>query len=269
MVGQRGADGQGPGRPAVGAPDVVARDAPAAPATAAPDPAARTNPATHPARADLQALADRSRTGSVAALGGLHRDDAATTATYRRAAVLILLTPGTGPDPGVDLFLVQRGVHLRQHPGEIALPGGGLEPGDTGPAAAALREAQEETGLDPGRVEVLGALPPAAVPVSRNLVTPVLGWADDVGPLTAVQPGEVVQTIRVAVAALLDPAARASVRILSRTSAGFRIPTGWVWGFTGNLLDHVFTELGWTRPWDPSQEVVFRFDPVHQRVLAP
>ncbi|WP_127126606.1 CoA pyrophosphatase [Georgenia sp. SYP-B2076] len=230
------------------------------------NPSAGPGPAAvHGARDALDRLAHRARAGTVRPLAGVHAFDPAVAAGYRAAAVMILFapTPAAGkpaPEPGVDVFLVQRSPHLRDHPGQIALPGGRIEETDAGEAAGALRETHEEIGLDPSRIEVLAKLPPVLVPVSRFVVTPVLGWTDDADKATDVEPGEVLHTIRVPVGALLDPATRAAVTIVGRRSAGFRVPTGWVWGFTGNLLDHVFTELGWTRPWDTTREVPMRLD---------
>ena len=80
----------------------------------------------------------------------------------RPAAVLILFGDGAG---GPDLLLIQRAADLRKHPGQPAFPGGAIDAADGGPVRAALREAAEETGLDPAGVQVLavhaGALHPA------------------------------------------------------------------------------------------------------------
>ena len=209
------------------------------------------------ARADLQNLVDRAARGRLAPITEVHRFDAEAQATFRRAAVLLLLTPTGTPGSGapeVDLFLIQRSPLLRKHPGQIALPGGGEDPGDRDPVDTALRETHEEIGLPPDRVEVIGTLPRVSVPFTRFVVTPVVGWTPDPGLADQVTDGEVLHTLRVPVGALLDPAARASVQILDSTSAGFLVPGGWVWGFTGNLLDHIFDELGWTRPWDRKRE---------------
>lgn len=205
------------------------------------------------ARTDLQDLVERAARGRLRPINEVHRFDADEHAGYRRAAVLLLLTPTEVPGsgaPDADLFLIQRSPLLRKHPGQIALPGGGSDPGDRDAVDTALRETHEEIGLPPARVEVLGTLPRVSVPFSRFVVTPVVGWSPDPGPADAVTDGEVLHTLRVPVGALLDPTARASVQVLDSTSAGFLVPGGWVWGFTGNVLDHVFEELGWSRPWD-------------------
>lgn len=232
----------------------------------------------HPARDDLLALADQALEGTFEELAGPHSYDAATATGYRQAAVLALFTPGRQKDshdgvapPGgpsspavarhqADLFLVQRSPLLRHHPGQIALPGGSLETDDDGPMAAAVRETQEETGIPTDQVEVLGALPPVLVPISSFVVTPVLAWAPSVRPAQVLETSEVLHTLRAPVDQLLDPAARATVWMGGHGSSGFRVPTGWVWGFTGNLLDHLFTELGWTQDWDTSVRHTMSWD---------
>ncbi|HEY0871641.1 MAG TPA: CoA pyrophosphatase, partial [Acidothermaceae bacterium] len=89
----------------------------------------------------------------------------------RESAVLVLF--GEGRD-GPDVLLIERSGHSRQHAGQAAFPGGAVEPDDDGPASTALREAAEETGLDPTGVEVLEVLPALWLPPSGFLVVPVL-----------------------------------------------------------------------------------------------
>ncbi|MDU0348854.1 CoA pyrophosphatase, partial [Actinomyces sp. MRS3W] len=139
----------------------------------------------------------------------------------RRSAVLVLFgvgeravsrgvrADGEGASVGdLDVVLTVRSAALSHHPGEVAFPGGGLEPADDGdPTAAALREAWEETGIEPSDVAVLGALPEAALTASANLVTPVLGWW--AAPRAMRLDGtETRQATRVGVGTLVDPAAR-------------------------------------------------------------
>jgi 8-oxo-dGTP pyrophosphatase MutT (NUDIX family) len=210
-------------------------------------------------RASLLDLGSRTAAGGVSPLRGLNAYDAETARDYRPAAVLLLFTPPeNGTEP--DLFLVQRSRELRNHPGEIALPGGRLEQGED-VVAAALRETHEEIGLESGHVDVLGELAPILVPVTRFVVTPVLGWTDHAEEATHVEPGEVLHTIRVSVGTLIDPERRRTVNIFGRRTHGFLLPDGIVWGMTANLLDHVLTELGWAREWDASREVVMRRGP--------
>nr|WP_196792317.1 CoA pyrophosphatase [Motilibacter deserti] len=169
----------------------------------------------------------------------------------RASAVLLLFGPGPA---GVDVLLLQRAEGLRHHPGQVAFPGGRLDEGDAGPVEAALREAQEETGLDPSGVEVLGQLPALFLPPSGFLVTPVLGWWRTPSAVRAGDPAEVASVHRVPVAELVDPANR--LRVLHPQSGfigpAFRVQGLLVWGFTGSLLASVLRLAGWDRPWDQS-----------------
>lgn len=192
----------------------------------------------------------------------------------RRSAVLILFgaldrIPAEGPAPTVppelDVLLTRRAETMRHHAGQIAFPGGGAEPGDSGPAATALREAAEETGLDPTGVEVLGCLPEVHVPVSNNLVTPVVGWWQRPSRVVA-DDTESIEVFRVPVADLLDPRARGT-SVLTREGTTFRgmafeldaaLGGHVVWGFTGTVLASIFDELGWTIPWDRLREIPVR-----------
>lgn len=165
----------------------------------------------------------------------------------RRAAVLILF--GEGAD-GPDVLLVQRSDGLRAHAGQPAFPGGAEEPGDGGPVGAALREAQEETGLDPDGVEVLAELPTLALPVSAFVVTPVIGWWREPTEVRAVDQGEIAAVARVPVAELVDPANRLRIRHpAGHVGPAFRVRDMLVWGFTGGLLDRVLELGGFARPW--------------------
>ncbi len=192
--------------------------------------------------------------------------DAAPPAHWRRAAVLLLFCLPEEPGAEPSLLLTERSAGLAKHPGQISLPGGAQEEFDAGPAACALREAEEEIGLEPGRVRLLGSLPPAPVPVSGFMVTPVLAAAGDPGVLTP-QAGEVEEVLRVPVSELLSPAHRRTAVITwrgaVRRSPAFLLGDALVWGFTGILLDRVLDRLGWAEPWDEALEV----DPrEHQRL---
>ena len=114
-------------------------------------------------------------------------------ADARRSAVLVLF--GEGPH-GPDVLLIERTAHLRSHAGQPAFPGGGIDPDDDGPVAAALREAEEETGLDPSGVDVLTALPELWLPPSGNVVTPVLAWWRTPSDVTPADVHEVASVAR-------------------------------------------------------------------------
>lgn len=157
--------------------------------------------------------------------------------------------------PAVDVLLVERAASLSHHPGQIAFPGGRVDPGDDGPVAAALREGAEETGLDPAGVDVVGTLGDLPLPVSNHVVTPVLAWWQTPCAVSVMDPGESAAVFRVSVATLLDPANRGTAVVHRGTrvfdSPAFVVGERIVWGFTGLVLDGLFDALGWTQPWEP------------------
>ena len=129
-------------------------------------------------------------------------------ATTRKGAVLMLFGEGR---LGPDLLLTERAHDMRSHPGQVSFPGGAIDPTDASPTAAALREAEEETGLDPAGVEVFATLPELWLPPSNFAVTPVLGWWREPTPVDVVDPGEVHTVLRVPLEELLDPQHRVTV----------------------------------------------------------
>ncbi|GLX96341.1 CoA pyrophosphatase [Herbidospora sp. NBRC 101105] len=169
----------------------------------------------------------------------------------RKAAVLLLF--GDGP-AGPDILLIQRSSKGRNHAGQPAFPGGGVDPGDDGPVGAALREAAEETGLDPEGVKVLGVMPELYLSHSDNRVTPVIGWWHTPCAVHAASPDEVESVERVPVAELVDPANRFRLRHPSGfVGPAFRVRGLLVWGFTAGVLDGVLATCGFERPWDRSR----------------
>lgn len=166
----------------------------------------------------------------------------------RPSAVLILFAQG--PD-GPDLLLIQRSEGLRLHAGQPAFPGGAIDAADSGPVAAALREATEEVGLDPGGVDVVGTLPELFIQRTGFRVVPVLAWWRRPCAVAPVDPGEVAAVERVGVAELADPAARLMLRGPGGyISPAFRVRGMLIWGFTAALVDRLLALGGWERPWD-------------------
>jgi 8-oxo-dGTP pyrophosphatase MutT (NUDIX family) len=176
----------------------------------------------------------------------------------RQSAVLILFGEG---ERGPELLLMERSGSLRSHAGQPSFPGGALDPEDgdplgDGPLHAALREAWEETGLDPGGVQLFGVLPKLYIPVSSFVVTPVLGWWRVPSPVAAVDPAETARVFTVPVADLTDPENRATtVHPSGHKGPAFLVESALVWGFTAGVIDRLLHYAGWERPWDRSKTV--------------
>ena len=160
----------------------------------------------------------------------------------RPAAVLVAVWDR--PD-GAHVVLTKRASHLQHHPGQIAFPGGKIDPADAGPEAAALREAREEIGLDPALVEVLGHLP-AHETVTGFTVTPILGHIR--ADFTAVpEAGEVEEVFSVPLSHLMN---LANFRVEKRRWRGewrhyYTVPYGpyYIWGATARILHSLADRL--------------------------
>ncbi len=106
--------------------------------------------------------------------GRFGTDLQSTPITLRPSAALVLLTDNLD---GPAVLLTERAPDLTHYPRQLVFPGGAAETGDDGPVATAMREAHEETGLDPSSVQIIGTLPALALPDSGFLLTPVLAWS--------------------------------------------------------------------------------------------
>jgi len=214
------------------------------------------------ARQDLIDLITSIEAGTAPARNPYWRALTVDAAVARKAAVLMLfgaldVVPAASGKPlapaDLDVLLLERAHTLDEHPGQVAFPGGGIDPGES-PIEAALREAEEETGLDADGVEVLGVMPELALPRGNFLVTPVLGWWASPSPVGVVDYGESAQVFRIPVRDLLDPDNRvmATVSRMGQTflSPAFTVNKVVVWGFTGMILNELFDQLGWSVPWD-------------------
>ncbi|MGK2876645.1 MAG: NUDIX hydrolase [Nocardioides sp.] len=166
-------------------------------------------------------------------------------ASPSKSAVLMLFADG---DRGPELLLTERSHTMRSHPGQVSFPGGRMDPGEDA-VSAALREAWEETGVDPSGVLPFGHLPELWLPPSNHAVTPILGYTERPESLYVASPAEVHAIHRVPIAELRDPAHRITVR----HRLGFMTPGFWIgdgkdvilWGFTAGIIARLFEFLGW------------------------
>ncbi|MCX6552287.1 MAG: CoA pyrophosphatase [Acidobacteria bacterium] len=166
----------------------------------------------------------------------------------RPAAALLVLYPVNG---AATLLLTKRTSHLPQHKGQVSLPGGALDAGET-VEEAALREAHEEIGLPPASVSLIGRLTPIHIPVSGYVLNPVVGTVSS-RPGTRREAGEVDRIIEVSVAVLLDRQRHRRTTVvrdgLEIEMPYFDIDGEQVWGATAMVLAEFASLLGvWPEP---------------------
>ncbi len=159
----------------------------------------------------------------------------------RVAAVLILLYPVKG---SVYTVFMQRHNYEGVHGGQISFPGGKREDSDETIIQTALREANEETGVDPGRISVIGTLTPLFIPVSNMIVTPVVGWTNE-KPAFIQQPEEVDFLIDAELKRFLDPSI---IKTKPFEIKGEKIDVKYfeyeghvIWGATAMILNELLT----------------------------
>ena len=167
-------------------------------------------------------------------------------ATIRHAAGLLLVFP---IDDRAHIVLTVRGDTLGRHGGQVSLPGGVIEPGESFEEAA-LREAHEEVALATDTVRILGALTPIDIPVSGFCLHPIVATTAS-RPRLSPADGEVASVLEVAVEELVD-----GTRLVAteRTRDGqtlmipaFHVAGVEIWGATAMVLAEFLTLLGWTR----------------------
>ena len=163
---------------------------------------------------------------------------------YPRAAILLALTDN---EYSPEILFTRRASHLAKHSGQVALPGGKVEEGDPDVEFTALREAEEEIGIDAGKVEVIGSLSELYIPVSNFLVSPIVGFLDH-KPTFVPEQREVARIIPTTLNHLIQP------EIVKQTpiSLGggkyletpyFDIAGEVVWGATAMILSELIQVL--------------------------
>ena len=167
--------------------------------------------------------------------------------TQRSPLPAAVLLPLVQREQGLHLLLTQRSSQLSTHAGQIALPGGRTDPEDPSPTATALREAQEEVGLQPSNAEVLGSLPIYATG-SAFLVTPVVALVQP--QLLTPNPAEVAEVFEVPLSFILDPAnhQRHRAQWQDQTREWFAISyldqqqqaERFIWGATAGMLRNFY-----------------------------
>ncbi len=158
------------------------------------------------------------------------------------AAVLV---PIVNRPAGLTLMFTERTAHLHDHAGQISFPGGRVDEGDSDRIATALREVEEETGLNPSRVEIIGRLPDYDIPTGFR-VTPVVGWVEPPFELKP-DPFEVADVFEVPLGFFLDPAnhQRHSDMKNGRVRHYYSMPYGKhnIWGATAGMLHSLYRIL--------------------------
>lgn len=186
-------------------------------------------PVTHPLRVRVDDIVDRLNGATVG------RPIAPAFPNARPSAVLVALADGPH---GAEVLLTRRAEHLRNHRGEISFPGGRLDPGET-PVEAALREADEEVGLDPTEAVVVGELAHLNTVVSRSYIVPIVARLPARLQLEPASP-EVERILWVPLAELVRPdtyrVERWGRHPTDRTLYFFELDDETVWGATAAML---------------------------------
>ena len=166
----------------------------------------------------------------------------------REAAVMLLIFPGQ--HGSLCSVLTRRQDSLQHHPGQVSLPGGGREQGES-LEQTALRETEEELGVDRNSIEVLGTLNQIYIPPSDFTVTPFVGWLSS-EPAFVIQTQEVAELIRFRLTSVMEKSAKRLSSVDSDTKdrdvPWFSIEDQQVWGATAMILDDFGQRLRKVQP---------------------
>ncbi|GAB1599963.1 nucleoside diphosphate-linked moiety X motif 8-like [Argonauta hians] len=178
---------------------------------------------------------------------------------FRKAAILI---PMCMIDGDLSLLLTLRSIHLKNHRREVSFPGGMMEESDADITVTALRETNEEIGLDPKLIDVWGIMQPITNKNASKLVTPVIGFCRDIDmDAFCINPNEVENVFSVTIKGLCD--ARYQRTTQMRSGTGYTLPvylngSHRIWGLTAAVIHQFLSILA------PD---LYRFRIRHQRSL--
>ena len=170
-------------------------------------------------------------------------------AKRRRESAVLVLLKGQSFEDG-EVLLTHRSPSLRSHSGQIAFPGGRKDEEDTSLVDAALREAEEETGLDRSTVTPLEQWGKLDIRATGNTVSPVLAYWHEPGTVWPASPAETDDVFTVPLRELADPANRMMVGFSRWKGPAFRARGYVVWGFTAGVLSGMMDHAGWSVEWD-------------------
>ena len=172
----------------------------------------------------------------------LHGSEEDAPPALRDAAVLIPIVARTS---GLTVILTRRPDHFNSHPGQVAFPGGRIDPGDAGPVEAALREAEEEIGLPPSLVDVRGVLEPFATGTGFKIY-PVVGFVDP-RFTPKINEEEVAEAFEVPFAFLMDPTnhQEKSGEFRGAVRRYYEMPYGGqrIWGATAHMIVKLYRRV--------------------------
>ena len=197
----------------------------------------------------LTASAIRARLGAASTWSPEFAGDGGLFADRQPAGAAVLVPLVRRPE-GLTVLLTRRTEHLNDHAGQISFPGGRVEPEDDGPVATALRETEEEIGLDRRHIEVIGQLPVYST-VTAFQVTPVVGLVEPGFTLT-LDSFEVAEAFEVPLAFLMDPAHHRHHRFEFAGTERRFLSMPWqgpereyfIWGATAAMLRNLYRLLG-------------------------